>query len=510
MTVTNDQTLTDSDSSDAGSTWNYSELHDLMEDRWSEFRDIHQWHVYGIIVDRMSGNMSGTGYDSDLYGVMFDFANWQPGDQYLRQGCAIALDALNGRVSGTLYNTAAKRDRFFLETFVHEVGHNFNLPHTWSRQNNADAASNSFMNYPWRYTGGAGTETAFWSDFRWEFDDVELEWFRHANRPDIIFGGNNWVWNNLSSFPGDDAVVPPELGVRLQVRSEPVFDFAEPVVVELKLQSIAPHTIELPNCMRPEDGLVFIVIKRPDGTFVRYAPPVHCERAFDTLTELKPRQSFYESVPLSVGAKGPQFTQPGEYVVKAYGIMPGRGQVVSKAHRFRIAAPYSRESEELAHLLFDYKASKIMYLNGSRRYSDTMSQLEEAVRKYAKTNSRVVSHIHAALGSYYKNDFKALSSKAGKWKIKANKADLKKAAFHLGAARLVDKKLKRSPLGNITFRRISFDLADVFDRKGDRKEGIRVLEESITYLKGQKVPKGVIDACKGKRDELKKRKRQRR
>ncbi|MCP4010131.1 MAG: hypothetical protein GY726_11530 [Proteobacteria bacterium] len=128
-----------------------------MEDRWSEFRDIHQWHVYGIIVDRMSGNMSGTGYDSGLYGVMFDFANWQPGDQYLRQGCAIALDALNGRVSGTLYNTAAKRGRFFLETFVHEVGHNFNLPHTWSRQNNADAASNSFMNYPWGYTGGAGT-----------------------------------------------------------------------------------------------------------------------------------------------------------------------------------------------------------------------------------------------------------------------------------------------------------------------------------------------------------------
>ena len=504
MTVTNDQTLTDSDSSDTGSTWNYSELHDLMEDRWSDFANVHQWNVYGIIVDRMSGNMSGTGYDSGLYGVMFDFGNWQPGDQYLRQGCAIALDALLGRVSGTLYNTAAKQDRFFLETFVHEVGHNFNLPHTWQRQNNPDSASNSFMNYPWGYTGGAGTESAFWSDFRWEFDDVELEWFRHANRPDIIFGGNNWVWNNLSAFPGDDAVLPAEMGVRLEIRSTPVFDFAEPVKVELKLENIAGHSIDLPNNMSLEDGLVSIVIKRPDGIFVRFEPPVHCERGFDNVVALKPGRSLYESVQLSVGAKGPQFAQPGEYAVKAYGIMPGRGMVVSRSHRFRIAAPYSRESEELAHLMFDYKAAKILYLNGSRRYSDTVSKLEEASRKFAKTNPRVVPHIHAALGSFYKNDFKTAIQKDGKWVIKTNKANLKKAAYHLEKARRVAEKGTISPLGNIDYNRISADLVDVLVKKDDKDGSAKILKESISYFENQKVLKSVISDYKNKLDDLNK------
>jgi hypothetical protein len=509
MTVTNDQTLTDSDSSDTGTTWNHSELHDLMEDRWSDFADVHQWNVYGIIVDRMSGNMSGTGYNSGLYGVMFDFGTWQPGDAYLRQGCAIAHDALMGRTSGTLYNTAAKQDRFFLETFVHEVGHNFNLPHTWQRGNNPDSASNSFMNYPWGYTGGAGTETAFWSDFRWEFDDVELEWFRHANRPDIIFGGNNWIGNNLSAFPGDDAALPLELGVRLEVRSIPVFDFAEPVNVELKLQNIAGHAIDLPNHMSLEDGLVSIVIKRPDGIFVRFEPPVHCDRSFENLITLKPGRALYESVQLSVSAKGPQFAQPGEYMVKAYGMLPGRGMVVSRPHRFRIAAPYSRESEELAHLLFDYKASKIMYLNGSRRYADTMSKLEEASRKYAKTNPRVVLHIHAVLGSFYKNDFKTAAKKDGKWKIITNKANLNKAALHLKKARPVLIKGEISPLGNIAYNRISADLADVLAKKGDKQESAKVLKESIAYFENQKVLKAVVDDFKGKLAALNKKKKSR-
>jgi hypothetical protein len=506
MTVTNDQTLTDSDSSDTGTTWNYSELHDLMEDRWSDFANIHQWNVYGIIVDRMSGNTSGTGYDSGLYGVMFDFGTWQPGDAYLRQGCAIAFDALMGRVSDTLYNTATKQDRFFLETFVHEVGHNFNLPHSWGRGNNPDSASNSFMNYPWGYTGGAGTETAFWSDFRWEFDDVELEWLRHANRPDIIFGGNNWIGNNLSAFPGDEAALPLELGVRLVVRSIPVFDFAEPVIVELKLKNIAGHAIDLPNCMSPEDGLVSIVIKRPDGSFVRYKPPIHCDRAFEDVTTLKPGKSMYESVQLSVGAKGPQFAQPGEYMLKAYGVLPGRGMVISKPHRFRVAAPYSRESDDLAHLLFDYKASKIMYLNGSRRYADTMSKLEEASLKYAKTNPRVVLHIHAALGSFYKNDFKTAVIENGKWKIKINKADLNKAAFHLKKACPVLKSGQLSPLGNIAYNRISADLADVMAKQGDKQESAKVLKENIAYFENQKVPQNVVDDIKGRLAALNKKK----
>jgi len=505
MTVNNDEILTDSDSADAGTTWNYSELHDLMETRFSHFADIQQWYVYGLIVDRMAGSVSGSGYNSGLYGVMFDFGAWQAGDTHLRQGCAIAYDALMGHVSGTLYNTAAKRNRFFLETFVHEIGHNFNLPHTWQRSDNPDSASNSFMNYPWGYTGGAGTETSFWSDFRWEFDDDEIAWMRHANRPDVIFGGNEWIGNNLSMFPGEDAAGRGDLGVRLEARSSvPVFDFAEPVEVELKLANIAGHAIKIPPLLRPEDGLVTIFVKRPDGTFIRFVPPMHCEQSFDRTTTLQPGASVYERVPLSVSAKGQQFTQPGEYSIKAYGMIPGKGMVVSKALRFRVAAPFSRESEELAYRLFDYRAAKILYFEGSRRYPEIMSALEEAAEKYAKTDPRTVRHIHAALGLFYRNDSKVLEKTGGSWKVKTLKADPPKALRHLGAARTLPKRGAKSPLGNIGYNRVSSSLADLQTALGKKEEAAAVLKESISYFEKQEIVKSVIQDYRSRLADLKK------
>jgi hypothetical protein len=498
ITLDNDEILTDSDSADAGTTWNYGELHDLMETRFTHFANIHQWNVYGLIVDRMSGNVSGTGYNSGLYGVMFDFGAWQAGDTHLRQGCAIAYDALMGRVSGTLYNTAAKRNRLFLETFVHEVGHNFNLPHTWQRTDNPDSASNSFMNYPWGYTGGAGTETAFWSDFRWEFDDDEIAWMRHGNRPDVIFGGNDWIGNNLSMFPGEDAGARSELGVRLEVRSVPVFDFAEPVEVELKLKNIASHAIDIPTLLRPEDGLVTIFVKRPDGIFFRFVAPMHCEQSFDQATTVQPGASLYERVPLSVGAKGQHFAQPGEYYIKAYGMIPGKGMAVSRAQRFRVAAPFSRESEELAYRLFDYRAAKILYFEGSRRYPETMSALEEASSRYAKTDPRTVRHIHAALGMFYRSDFKTLEKTGDAWKVKTAKADTRKALQHLGAARTLPKRGVKSPLGNIGYNRVSSSLVDLQIELDKKEDAAAVLKESIAYFEKQGVIKSVIQGYKSR------------
>jgi hypothetical protein len=496
VTVTNDQSLIDSDSSDTGSTWNYTELHDLMESRFGQFSNAQLWNVYGIIVPRMSGNVSGAGYDSGLYGVMFDYGPWQAGDTRLRQGCAIAFDALMGRSSGTLYNTTAKQDRFFLETFVHEIGHNFNLPHTWSRTINDSAASNSFMNYPWGYTGGAGTESAFWSDFKWEFDDCELNWMRHGNRPDVIFGGNNWIGNNLSHFPGDDICTPKPMGIQLEVRAPHVFDFAQPLFVELKLKNIAGHVVSLPNALHPECGLVSIFVQKPDGTIGEHQPPVKSEINLDSTVTLQPGESMYCQVPLSIGRSGMQFTQPGEYIIKAVGMMHKRGMVISNALRLRVAAPQSRDTEELAYLLHSPNAAKIMYLNGSSRYPSTMSDLEEAVLKYEKTEPGIVSHISAVLGTFYSQDLKILGEKNKKLVITRKKSDSKKAILHLSAARKIPQKSSKSVLGNIEYGRISELLANVQVGAGNISDAKETLKSSIEYFEKNRVVKSVIEKFK--------------
>lgn len=144
VTVHEDDVLVDPDEAGVDENWNETELHDLIENHFDLFANVLQWNLYGAVVPWFGDVAPDTG----SYGVMYDWGGWQIGDTYLRQGLAITYNALIGRVNGILYNTDAKKNRFILQTFVHEMGHNFDLPHTWARTLHPDSASESFMNYP--------------------------------------------------------------------------------------------------------------------------------------------------------------------------------------------------------------------------------------------------------------------------------------------------------------------------------------------------------------------------
>ena len=487
MTVTEDDVLNDPDSADPGSNWDEGELHDLMENRFDQYANTLQWNLYGVVVPRFGDPNYSPGY----YGVMFDWGGYQAGDTYHRQGAAVAHDAIQGRVSGTLYNTAAKRDRFFLETFVHEAGHAFNLPHTWQRSTDSDPASESFMNYPWGYTGGAGTESAFWSNFRWEFDDVEVTWMRHADRNDVIFGGRDWIGNNLSIY------LEPQIEVRgaplsLEVRAWDVFDFGVPVRVELKLKNISGQTQRVVPHLQPEDGLVTIYIQRPNGEIVRYVPPLRRMKAPDEV-ELRPAESIYESILLSYGAKGLQFQEPGEYRIRAYYNLPNSGMVVSPSCRLRIAAPSGRSSEELAHLLFSREAAKFLYFGGTERYPEVTSRLKEAAERYTRTDPAAVRHVQAALGWHQSRPFKQAISKGDKGVVMLREANMKEAVAHLKAARDLLPVRRVSALDHITYNRLSVRLSECHLKLDNKAEAERTLRESLRYFERRRVIKSVLD-----------------
>src|SRR5690606_27938231 len=75
---------------------------------------------------------------SSLLGIMFDYTGNAPH----RQGCAVFQDSLRNYFSGSDYN------RNLLYTYVHELGHAFNLLHSWDKSR---PDSLSWMNYPWSY-----------------------------------------------------------------------------------------------------------------------------------------------------------------------------------------------------------------------------------------------------------------------------------------------------------------------------------------------------------------------
>ncbi len=485
MTVTEDDVLNDLDSSDPGNNWDEGELHDLMEARFDQFANKLQWVTYGVVVPRFGD----PNYNSSYYGTMFDWGPWQSGDTYHRQGAAIAYDAIQGRNVGSLYNTAAKKDRLLLETFIHEIGHSFNLPHSWSRTDNPDMGSESFMNYPWNYTGGG--ENGFWSDFRWEFDDEELIWMRHADRNDVIFGGRDWIGNNLSIYTTPEMEVG-EASLSLEIRTPPVVDFGQPVRVEFKLKNISNVSQQVANRFDPEDGLMKVFIQRPNGDIVEYLPPVRRLKVPAEATELAPGASMYASVLLSFGAKGLQFQEPGEYVLRAFLPCYLGGLVVSKSHRLRVGRPFNRASEELAHLLFSRESSKILYFGGSERYPQTLSKLQEATEQYAKSDPAVVRFIHAALGQHASRTFKRVEIKDGRRVVVQRNADMKVAVTQLEAARKLLPKRNVAALDNITYNQLSVMLTDCYLKQDKLDKAEKTLQQTRNYFKKRGVVKSVL------------------
>ncbi|MDH5522041.1 MAG: hypothetical protein OEZ14_16080, partial [Acidimicrobiia bacterium] len=381
LTVTHDDTLNDPDGPDVEDNWDEGELHDLMEVRFDSYADRLQWNLYGVIVPKFGDPTYNSGY----YGTMFDWGGWQIGDSHLRQGWAIAEDAIRGREVGSLYDTSPKKDRLILQTMIHEAGHAFNLPHAWQRGVAPDSGSESFMNYPWGYTDNGGGETAFWTNFRWEFDDTELVWMRHANRADVIFGGNDWIGNNLSADlrPGMSLPGGP---LSLTVSGPEVFDMGVPVRLTLQLTNTSDRAVEVVDRLEPEDGLVRVFIQRPDGDIVEYIPPVRRLMAEPELTALDPGESVWADIGLSFGARGHQFLQAGEYMVTVY--VPGHpaGFVATASRRLRVAHPRTRASEELIHLVTGAEAAQFLYYGGTGRDTGVADRLNEAVERYADTD----------------------------------------------------------------------------------------------------------------------------
>ena len=487
LTVQQDDLLNDPDSGDPGSNWSEAELHDLMETRFDLFSNTLQWNTYGVIVPRFGD----PNYNSGYYGTMFDWGGWQVGDTYFRQGCALAEDATRGREVGSLYDTSDKKDRLLLETFIHEVGHSFNLPHAWQRGTNADSGSESFMNYPWGYTGGGGGETAFWSNFRWEFDDVELIWMRHGDRRDVIFGGRDWIGNNLSAYSRAE-IERSDSPLELSVESAEVFDFGVPVSVQLGLLNTSASPVSVIDQLEPEDGLTRVFIERPNGDIVEFVPPVLRHKSPE-LREIPPGEAAYESIFLSYGAKGHQFADPGEYLIRIFVPCFPFGYMLTRAHRIRIAAPATRASENLAHLLTGYPAAKFMYFGGSRRYPELAGRLEEAVERYADTDPIAVRHIELALGRDAARKFKNVDVKEGRRVVVAEEPDLRKAVKHLAAARAPVKEREEHAFDPLTLSEVALRLASCHAELGQKAKAATVLESAAKELKARSAPAPAVD-----------------
>jgi hypothetical protein len=330
-----------------GGTWSNAELHTAMQAHFSRWANLPQWKVW-LLHARLHDRGPG------LLGIMFD----QHGHQ--RQGCAVFYHSLAG--------TSAVRQRDQLFTCVHELGHCFNLFHSFHKTSMAPPQPNrplafSWMNYPFAYPAG---EAAFWSGFPFQFDDLETVHLRHAFRNAVIMGGNPFgqgaALEQLTAFadPEQDAS-----GLTLELRADRSFRLGEPVVVELKLSTRRPDGITVHRHLHPADGFVSIAIEKPGGGTVVHEPLIeHCVRP-DTVVLDADHPAIYESAYIGCGEEGVAFGAPGLYRLRAVYLALDGSRVVSDTLDLRVRGTHDDKDEAVADLLLNEEVGLLFALLGS-------------------------------------------------------------------------------------------------------------------------------------------------
>jgi hypothetical protein len=378
----------------ADGTWSDTEMHDAMIAYWSRFDDRPQWSMWTFwcaLHDR----------GSSLGGIMFD----DIGSNH-RQGTAIFTEAFIKNPPGNDPDPGAWVARMRFWTAVHEMGHAFNLAHAWQKSLGAswipmadEPEGRSFMNYPFRVAGG---EAAFFADFEHRFSDQELLFMRHAPEAFVQMGNADWFDDH-----GFEQAAPEQSGLQLELRMHRirrVFEFMEPVTLELKLLNAGSRPVLIDTDALSDGDELTVIIKR-DGRPARSWHPYATYARNEQVEALSPGQARYAPLSISNGLNGCDLAEPGNYAVQVALDIDGT-MVVSNPLTLRVAVPRSLDEEDLAGDFFTEDVSRAIALGGTRVMKAAIGVLENVVDR--TPTSRAALHARAALATPRLHDFKVL------------------------------------------------------------------------------------------------------
>jgi hypothetical protein len=370
------------DISEAGlnHAWSDAELHASMVRHFSLYREAPQWAVYQLVCQLHELGAS-------LYGIMFDQIGLQ------RQGCAVFHAGIGGVTPEQL--------RLQLYTYTHELGHCFNLMHSWQKSLanppgvNRPAAL-SWMNYPWNYPGGA---PAFWAAFPFQFDQQELAHVRHGFRNNVIMGGDPFTTNAAIIDPQAAAApIRDDSGLRVTLEpGHPTHALGEPVVVKLGLSVTDKRGKIAHPHLDPRASMTSIVIRKPDGDVVAFEPFV------DHLMDSQPQfladgDVIEESAYIGYGGGGLYFDRPGTYKVRAIYQAPDGSAVYSNVADVKVRRPLNAADEDLADLMIGEEQGALFALLGSDSEALAAGNraFDKVLEKHAK--SPLADYVRAARG----------------------------------------------------------------------------------------------------------------
>lgn len=380
----------------ANGTWSDAELHDAMQTYWSRFSNAPKWSMWVF-----SAALHDMG--ESLGGIMFD----DIGPNH-RQGTAIFTEAFISVAPSTDPAPAAWVRRMRFWTTAHEMGHAFNLAHSWQKSLGTswiplvdEPEARSFMNYPYAVSGG---EAAFFATFDYRFSNAELLFMRHAPARFVQMGNANWFDNHGFESP-DAALQAAEYRLEVRANRERAeFEFLEPVVLEVKLTNEGRDPKIVDSTTLDPTGLVVII--KPDGKPARQWIPYATACVEPRAEVLEPGLSAYESLPLFAGLNGWDVAEPGSYDIHVAAAVSGT-IVFSNPLRLRVAAPQRSEEERLAGEFFTENVGRALAFSGTVALADANETLRETVDRLP--TSAAALHAAVALAQPLARDFRSLT-----------------------------------------------------------------------------------------------------
>ncbi|MEM9596516.1 MAG: hypothetical protein AAGD06_19775 [Acidobacteriota bacterium] len=404
--------------------WDEREMHEMMDTHYSRSLDAREWWLYLLIVSRFDGGPSfdrgsgqfRTGPDGEILndgvgttGIIFDHTTgniadpWQPWFEWFQQNNPQFRHLFDFGREGSFANSRARqgaavfwremldfvpaheeewyRDRQFLRTIVHELGHALNLAHSWLV---GRPDTTSFMMYPHRYPhGGTQRVESYWKAFDYRFDPEEVFHCCHGFFNEVVPGGRQafMEWTPSSVFR-DPAAGGTRSNISLELTpTKHHFRFTEPVTVGVKLKSHSAETLPVGR-LSPAYGDVRYAIRRPDGTTQNYVPPLYkCEVSKDLL-EGRGERSHVTS--LAVGSGGFVFDAPGRYEITAAIPDPSSGTLVLARPKAIWVGYPDHADEVIASKVFTRDAALFLYMTGGEHLTGGKKALEEVAAEHGE------------------------------------------------------------------------------------------------------------------------------
>ncbi|MGZ8376411.1 MAG: hypothetical protein ACXWZS_04165 [Gemmatirosa sp.] len=475
----------------ADAKWNEAEMHDAMQRFWSRFADRPQWAVWTLFA-----SMSEQG--SSLGGIMFD----DIGPNH-RQGTAVFSQSFISQAPANDPAPAAWVARMRFWTAVHELGHTFNLAHSWQKvhppewgnswmplQN--DPQGRSFMNYPYNVTGG---QSAFFGSFEYRFSDQELLFMRHA--PERFVQQGNASWFSDHGFEQVRKSDTPTFAFELRTtQSEQpkshaaTHQFLDQVVVELKLTNLTdePQLVDA-RLLEATDSMT-IAVRREGGQAKVHRP--HATMCWHSRRRvLEPGDSMYASLYLSAGRDGFYVAEPGRYVVQA-ALHLEQEDIVSNVLSLRVLPPRGYEEEVFGQDLFVADVGRAFAFDGTRALVGANATLQEAVDRF--TNHPIATHARVALALPQATTFKELREGEGEARLQFHglEPDLEEARDLLHDALAEQPAQAARTLGHIDFAEYGGRYADALAEGGDEIAAAAERESVMDGLKKRGVKATIL------------------